>query len=204
MYIENKITFLTYNVHGSFNLANLYMILEITKPSVVMLQEVKLTTDQIKTFGRKLNYTGVANIDELDTYKPGTAMMWHTSVPVSEVVALYPCRIQVAMLGVYPLVNVYVPAGSHRASERRQFFTEQLFGLMAGFEGVLPVCGGDWNSVLAKIDLEDAKYFNDRKSVDLDNIVKEFKMVDAFRYLYRQKRQFTWQREGWCICIKAG
>ena len=197
MYNSNKIQLLSYNVHGSYNLANLYLILEITRPSVVFLQEVKLSSEQVKTFGRRLNYTGVANIDELDSNKPGTAILWHTSVPVSQVVSLYPCRIQVAMLGVYPLINVYVPAGSHRANERRQFFTEQLFGLMAGYEGILPVCGGDWNTVLAKIDLEDPKYFQDRKSVDLSNIVNEFGLIDTFRHLYRNKKEYTWQgRDG--------
>ena len=115
---NKTISFLTYNVHGSYNLSNLYLLLEVNKPSIVLLQEVKLSTSQIKNYGRRLGYTGASNIDELDPNKPGTAMMWHSSVPITQVVSLYPCRIQVAMLGVYPVVNVYVPAGSHRSGER--------------------------------------------------------------------------------------
>ena len=194
---RKQLTILSYNVHGSYNLANLYLILEVHKPSVILLQEVKLTTEQVKLFATRLGYTGESNIDELDRNKPGTAIMWHSSVPMKQVVALYPCRLQVAMLGEYPLVNVYVPAGSHRAAERRNFFVEQLFGLMAGFEGVLPIMGGDWNTVLQKNDLENPRYFQDRKSVDLLNLVNEFSMIDAFRYLHKNKKEFTWHgRDG--------
>ena len=85
-----KIRIITYNVHGSSNLANLSLILEIYRPSLVKLQEVKLSTEQIKCFGRKLGYTGSSNIDEMDPTKPGTALLWHTSVPVNQVVSSVP------------------------------------------------------------------------------------------------------------------
>ena len=132
--INNKktIKILTYNVHGSFHLANLHLLLEVHKPSTVFLQEVKLSSEQLSTFGRKLGYMGAAIIDELDPGKPGTGLLWHNTLPVTRVIALYPCRVQVAMMGAYPIINVYVPSGSHRAAERRHFFTEQLFGLLAG------------------------------------------------------------------------
>ena len=194
---KNLIKIITYNVHGSYNLANLSLILEVQKPSIVMLQEVKLSTEQLMSFARRLGYSGAANIDELDHAKPGTGLLWQRNLPVTQVVALYPCRIQVAMLGVYPIVNVYVPAGSHRAAERRQFFTEMLFGLLAGQEGILPLVGGDWNCVTDKIDLENDRYFQDRKSQDLINIIREFKFVDAFRHCHGRRKEFTWQgRDG--------
>ena len=194
---KQNIKIMTYNVHGSYSLANLSLILEVHKPSIVMLQEVKLSTEQLMAFARRLGYSGAANIDEMDHTKPGTGLLWQKTLPVTQVVALYPCRIQVAMLGVYPIINVYVPAGSHRAAERRTFFTERLFGLLAGQEDILPVIGGDWNCVTEKIDLENDKYFDDRKSQDLINILKEFSLVDAFRHLHGRKKQFTWQgRDG--------
>ena len=194
---KQNLRFLTYNVHGSYSLASLYLILEVFKPGIVFLQEVKISTEQLELFARKLGYTGKANIDETDHSKPGTGLLWHTSLPVTQVISIYPCRVQVAMVGAYPLINVYVPAGSHRAAERRNFFTQTMFGLLAGQEGVLPVCGGDWNCIVEKIDLERDKYFDDRKSVDLKNLIKEFKMVDAFRHLYPKSREYTWQgRDG--------
>ena len=131
-YKSQKIKIITYNVHGSYNLANLYIILEVHKPSLVLLQEVKITTEQLVTFGRRYGYTGATNIDELDPNKPGTGMLWLHSLPVTQVIPLYPCRIQIAKLGVFPIINCYVPAGSHRSAERRHFFVEQLFGLLAG------------------------------------------------------------------------
>ena len=197
MTINQNIKIMTYNVHGSNSLGNLYLILEVYKPTLVFLQEVKITTEQLISFGRRKGYTGATNIDEMDTSKPGTGMLWHTSLPVTQVVAIYPCRVQVAMMGVYPLINCYVPAGSHRSAERRHFFTELLFGLLAGQEDILPIVGGDWNCVTHKIDLERDTYFNDRKSLDLTNIVKEFSLVDPFRHLYPNKREYTWQgRDG--------
>ena len=192
-----NITFLTYNVHGSYNLANLSLIIEVYKPKIIFLQEVKLSTEQLMAFGRKLDYLGAANIDELDHNKPGTGFLWHSSLPITQVIPLYPCRVQVAMMGAYPLVNVYVPAGSHRSAERRHFFVEWLFGLVAGQEDILPVMAGDWNCVLEKLDLENGTYFNDRKSLDLENIIQEFKYIDAFRHLHGRRREYTWQgRDG--------
>ena len=196
-YKKKNIKLMTYNVHGSYNLANLYLILEVYRPDIIFLQEVKISSEQLESFGRRLGYTGATNIDELDHNKPGTGIMWHSSLPVTQVIALYPCRVQVAMLGVYPIINVYVPAGSHRAAERRHFFTEQLFGLMAGQDDILPLVGGDWNCVTEKIDLENDRYFDDRKSLDLTNIIKDFDMIDAFRHLHGRKKEFTWQgRDG--------
>ena len=196
-YKSKNIKILTYNVHGSYHLANLSLIIEVYKPSIILLQEVKLSTDQLSSFGRRLGYLGAANIDELDLSKPGTGILWHKSIPLSQVIPLYPCRVQVAMLGVYPVINVYVPAGSHRGAERRHFFTEHLFGLLAGQEDVMPIMGGDWNTIVEKIDLEHDTYFQDRKSLDLENILKEFKYIDAFRHLHGRKREYTWQgRDG--------
>ena len=51
-------------------------------------------------------------------------------------------------------------------------------------EDTLPIIGGDWNCVTEKIDLENDKYFEDRKSQDLANILRDFKLVDVFRHLY--------------------
>ena len=45
--------------------------------------------------------------------------------------------------------------------------------------------------------MEHDRYFQDRKSVDLQNIVTEFNLIDAFRHLYKYKKEFTWQgRDG--------
>ena len=203
MFYQNKnfknreYSLMTYNVHGSMTLANLATIIEVYKPSIIFLQEVKLTTEQILSFGRRLDYKGAANIDDFNMSSPGTGIMWHSSIPVTQVIPLYPCRMQVAMLGVYPLVNIYVPAGNNRAIERRQFFTENLFGLLAGYEDILPIMGGDWNCVIENIDLQSERYFQDRKSRDLENIVRHFNYLDCFRYLHGRKREFTWDgRQG--------
>ena len=74
---------------------------------------------------------------------------------------------------------------------------ENLFGMLAGQEDMLPILGGDWNTVTEKVDLEKDKYFADRKSQDLTNIIREFDLVDAFRHLRGRAREYTWQgRDG--------
>ena len=184
---------MSYNVHGSMTLAGLSMMLEVFKPSVVMLQEVRVSTEQLQGFLARLGYTGQSNVDESELTKPGTGMVWKTSVNLTQVVPIYACRIQMAKLGKYRLVNVYVPAGNNRKAERRRFFTELLFGLLAGLEGELPILGGDWNCVVDRLDLEDDRYFNEKKSVDLTNILAEFELVDTFRYLYGRRVEFSWR-----------
>ena len=74
-YKKKNIKLMTYNVHGSYNLANLFLILEVYKPGIIFLQEVKISSEQLAAFGRKYGYTGVTNIDELDHNKPGTGLM---------------------------------------------------------------------------------------------------------------------------------
>ena len=56
------------------------MILEVYKPSIVLLQEVKLSTDQLQGFIRRLGYEGASNVDDFGVNKPGTAVVWHNSV----------------------------------------------------------------------------------------------------------------------------
>ena len=80
---NNNFKIMSYNVHGSMTLAGLSMMLEVFNPCVVMLQEVRVSTGQLKGFLSRLGYTGQSNVDESDWSKPGTGLVWKSSVNVT-------------------------------------------------------------------------------------------------------------------------
>ena len=58
------------------------------------------------------NFNVEVNIDVDNASKPGTAMIWKSYLPVENVIAPIMCRMQIASLGRYKLINVYAPSGS--------------------------------------------------------------------------------------------
>ena len=196
MYNKNKLfKILSYNVMSTSHLAGLLSIIDIEKPDLIMIQENVLDTEHLSTFlANKKDYLAVSNVDENEPSKPGTALVWHVSFPVSQVTNLEPCRMQTAYVGPYPVVNVYPPAGSNSGPGRREYFREQLFRVMRGLGGKLPIMGGDWNCVIDKKDIEGGDY-RKKKSQDLMDLVREFNFTDSFRYLHPDADEYTWERK---------
>ena len=81
-----------------------------------------------------------SNVDALEPTKPGTALVWREDIPITMVASIEPRRLQSAFLGPYPLLNINPPAGSDNGPGRRE-----LFRVMRGLGGRLPILGGDWN-----------------------------------------------------------
>ena len=186
---------LSYNVMSNPQLSGLLNILDLEKPDIVLVQELTLNTEDLKTFlSSKRGYSGASNTDETDIRKPGTGIIWHDSVPISRVTALESRRLQYAYIGPYPIVNVYLPAGTDNVLGRREFFREQLFRVMRGLGTKLPILGGDWNCVTNVKDIEGGDY-GKKRSQDLSNLVRDFNLSDAFRQLHPDKREYTWSRK---------
>ena len=61
---NNNIKVLSYNVHSSQSLANLHLKMEVYRPSVVLLQEVKISSEQLASLGRRMGYAAVTNVDD--------------------------------------------------------------------------------------------------------------------------------------------
>ena len=116
--MESKIRFLSLNVAMKNNLAGLVDIISEYRTDIIFLQEFRLSKDDLCAKISSLGFSCEVNIDEEETSKPGTAIIWRSSLPVSEVVILEKCRAQVAFMKDYALLNIYTPSGSDKKYER--------------------------------------------------------------------------------------
>ena len=108
--IISSLNFLTLNVGTSSSLAGAATLIEVEKIDIVFLQEVRLSSEQIELSLR--GFKAVANIDDEDPSRPGIALAWRHFLPVSNVVNLVSCRLQIATLGSIKLMNLYAHSGS--------------------------------------------------------------------------------------------
>ena len=195
-YNNKSYTIISYNVMSNSQLAGLLSIIDIEAPQVILLQEILMNTEHLCTFlSSKHGYKGVSNVDELEPNKPGTAIVWHDSVPVTQVASLEPRRLQSCYVGPYLLLNCYPPAGTENVTARRDFFRNQLFRAMRGLGTKVPILGGDWNCIVNVRDTEGGDYYK-KKSQDLLDLTRDFNVTDAFRHLHHDAREFTWSRKG--------
>ena len=111
-----------------------------------MLQEVTLSSEQLSLQVSKYGYKAESNIDVLNPTALGTALVWQSHLPVSEVYSVVECRGQALKLGQYTFLNVYAPSGSQSRQAVRDFFGQDIFRLVRGFNNLsCPVLGGDFN-----------------------------------------------------------
>ena len=87
------VTILSLNVGMSSTLAGLPSLVSSEKIDIIFLQEVKLNSLEIE---RQLpGYCAEANLDPTSSSKPGTAIVWLRSLPVTNIHSFSTCRIQV-------------------------------------------------------------------------------------------------------------
>ena len=79
---------ITLNTGNSLVLGGLLPIIRIENPDIVLLQELTVTSGQLKLFVAKFGYSAEANTDLLDITKLGTGLIWKTELPVSEVTSV--------------------------------------------------------------------------------------------------------------------
>ena len=192
--MESNIRFLSLNVGMKSNLAGLSSILTNQKLDIAFLQEVRVTDEQLLSQLGRYGYTGKVNINLEDTAKPGTALVWRTSLPVRDVTNIVPCRAQVAYLGAYAMLNIYAPSGSDKKFERGSFFSREIFRMLSLHSGSKWILGGDFNCVLRPIDIENGTGFQQKKCTQLADLVKTKNIWDSFRFLYPNSREFTFFR----------
>ena len=107
---------------SSTNLAGLNMTISMMKFDVILLQEVKMTQVQLDSAIRRHGFLASVNISEDDINKPGTAILWRETIPVTGIVNLIECRLQIAELGPYRIMNCYAPSGSENRFQRNIFW----------------------------------------------------------------------------------
>ena len=114
---------------------------------VVFLQEVGMSDDQLQNKVGRYGYTVNTNIFLEDPSKPGTAIVWRTSLPVKDITSIVVCRAQVGYLGGYALLNIYAPSGSDKKYVRGCFFSKEIFRALSSYPVSKWIVGGDFNCV---------------------------------------------------------
>ena len=182
------------NVGMSNILGGLSALISSESMDIIFLQEVRLSGPQIEYL--LPGYRAAANIEPENPSRPGTAIVWRSDLPVKELLSFSLCRMQLATLGSFKLINVYAPSGSSRKQERASFFSQDLFAALQLSPDRPLILGGDFNCLLKPIDVENVCGFTQKKCQSLDNIVKVFKLIDSFRFCYPTAKEFTFFRPG--------
>ena len=185
---------ISYNVQRSPTLSGLLLIIEQEKPDIVLLQELKMTSEQLQTYIQDKGFWGKSNIDVSDLDKPGTGIVWKSGVPIVDVSSLEPCRLMRACLGPVALFNVYAPSGNNQAQARRIFYSQVLFEALRGIENKPFIIGGDFNCVVSPLDTEGGDY-NRKRSHELLALVRDLELQDAFRVAKPNTREYTWHKQ---------
>ena len=190
----SPITIFSLNIGLNNSLAGLSSILQCEQIDVIFLQEVRLPGPRIEFL--LPGYSAVSNIDIENPDRPGTAIAWHHTIPLQDVLSLKLCRIQMASLGPYRLVNIYGPSGSDKKQERSLFYGRDLFNVIQLVPNNPVICGGDFNCLLQSIDVEGGFGFNQKYCESLKTLVRVSKFTDVFRVMHATKEEFTFFRPG--------
>ena len=125
--MESPLNILSLNVGMSSTLAGLNSLILSNNLDLVLLQEVKVSKEQLNAMLSSLDFQAEVNLDTESPTLPGTAIAWRNSLPVEDVFILVKCRAQIAVLGQYVVVNLYAPSGSDKRSERNNFYRQDVF-----------------------------------------------------------------------------
>ena len=112
--MNSRIRILSLNIGLKSDLAGLLTLISVHKLDFVMLQEIRITNEQMNQQLSNLGFTGMVNIDAEDSLKPGTAIGWRSTLPKRQVSSVVPCRAQYAIMGLFSIFNIYAPNSSDR------------------------------------------------------------------------------------------
>ena len=192
--MKSKIRFLSLNIGMKGNLAGLTTMMIEYKLDIIFLQEVKLTDEELSSKVERLGYKCTVNINKDDISKPGTAIVWRSTLAIREVNSLVTCRAQLALLDGYVLLNLYAPSGSDKKYERGAFFSQELFRAFNLYPDAEWLVGGDFNCVLHRSDVENGTGFDQKKCPQLTDLVSIRRIQDVFRYKYPRCKEYTFFR----------
>ena len=207
-------TIATWNINGmQARLGFVLHWLQARSPDVVLLQELKLSADRFPhaeleaagyqglVHGQK-SWNGVAVLTRTDTV--GAARLETRGLPGLEEqgARLVSAELEVAGLGALSCVSVYVPNG--RSVEHPEFAHKLAFldGLLEFAEQQLAgpralVVGGDFNLCPGALDTWDeaaweGRIFHTPAERERFQALVGLGLVDLFRRLYPEQRQFSW------------
>ena len=134
------------------------------------------------------------NIDIDDLSKPGTAVLWRASIPISDVVNVCKCRAQILVLNQYAVMNVYAPSGSEKKNDRAVFFSREVFRGFQIYPNSVWLFCGDFNCILSPLDVEEGTGYAQKNCPQLSQLVDIMDFQDVFRFVYPRKREYTFHR----------
>ena len=124
--MANLTNILSLNVGMNAGLAGLTTLLSVFPADLILLQEVRISNDQINSLLCGLGFSAEVNIDNESPSSPGTAFAWRNSMSQVEVFNIVKCRCQMIKIGCTIVVNVYAPSGSAKRHERSMFFGQDI------------------------------------------------------------------------------
>ena len=186
MMATSTIRITTLNIGRMNNLAGVFQL--VKESHILLLQEVCMDEEQLTDMVRGRGYSVVISRGE---GMLGVATLVHESLPDARIDNLVPGRLQQCQLGGYRILNVYAPAGTNLAPQRREFFSTSL---LAACRKERLVIGGDYNSVVDPLDVEEN--FRNKRSIELRQIVQTFNLQDFYRVQNMQRITFTFNRPG--------
>ena len=187
-----KIRILSLNVGMRSDLAGLITLIQVHKLDIILLQEVRISDEQLNQQIGFLGFTGKVSVDAEDAMKPGVAIVWRSVLPVREITTLVSCRAQLAFLGSLAIVYVYAPSGSDRRFERGSFFAREIFRAFSMNNTSSWLIGGDFNCVLRPIDVENGTGFNQKNCPQLLDLVNIKSLRDVFRHFHPNSKEYTY------------
>ena len=192
--MREKIRLLSLNVGMKSDLTGLITLIQIHKLDIILLQEVRISEEQMNQQLKNHGFTGKVSINAEDSMQPGVAIVWRSVLPLREIRTLVSCRAQLAFLGSIAVVNVYAPSGSDRKFERESFFARDLFRAFSTNSTTNWIIGGDFNCILKPIDVENGTGFNQKKCPQLLDLVNINSLRDVFRHFYPNRKEYTFFR----------
>ena len=92
--MNSIIRILSSNIGLKSDLSGLLTLISVHRLDLVMLQEVRITDEQLNQQLGNHGFTGMVNIDAEEPLKPETALAWRSTLPIKQVSAVVPCRVQ--------------------------------------------------------------------------------------------------------------
>ena len=159
---------------------------------VMAVQEVRVQQQVLEDLVKGWGYRARVSLDPVSGL--GVGFLWREDLEVKRVWVVEQGRILFVDFGGVAFFNVYGPSGKSRAAVRREFYGQTLFGALASCKGLNVWLVGDYNCVLQEMDA--SGNWKDRFCPVLGDLVGSFGLVDGYRTLYPDGREYTWIREG--------
>ena len=128
----------TMSANIAMSLVSIPNILKSDKPDLLFLQEISNTTEIVSDIVNKLGYSVECNIDPLHPTLPGTAILWRSSLKVSEINQLIERRAQSIKCAGECFFNIYAPFRFWKSEGKVELFQRVVRSHPPGWRRQVP------------------------------------------------------------------